>query len=74
MRGAAGGDEVVAERVHEVQQARGAVRVPPGRRELLEVRHLGRADGGAGEAAAGGRRSGGMTGWGELEQAPAGPA
>ena len=53
VRGEAGGDEVMAERVHEVEQARRPVRIPPCRRELLEVRDLGGVDGRGGQAAGG---------------------
>lgn len=46
--GEAGGDEGVAERVHQVEEAGGAVRVPPGGGEAGEVGRLGRGDGGVG--------------------------
>lgn len=48
LRGVAGVDEVVAQRVHEMEEAGGAVRIPPRRGESIEVRDLGWGDGGAG--------------------------
>ena len=40
----AGVDEVVTDRVHEVKETRGTMRVPPGRGESIEVRDLGWGD------------------------------
>lgn len=45
MRGVAARDEGVAEGVHEVEEARGAVGVPPCGGEGVEVSYFGRVDG-----------------------------
>ena len=44
--GEAGADEGVSVRVHEVQESRRTVGIPPGRGEAGEVRNLGGGDGG----------------------------
>lgn len=48
LRGVAGADKVVAERVHEMQDARGAVGVPPLGGQGIEVGNLGGVDRGVG--------------------------
>lgn len=48
LRGVAGADEVVAERVHEMEEAGGAMGVPPGGREGVEVLYFLGVDGGLG--------------------------
>lgn len=45
-------DELEPNRVHEVEESRGTVRIPPGGGEAIEVRYFGGVDGGAGGAVA----------------------
>lgn len=46
----AGLDELETDRVHEVEESGGAVRIPPGGGEAIEVGDFGGVDGGAGGA------------------------
>lgn len=46
----AGLDELETDRVHEVKESGGAVRIPPGGGEAIEVGDFGGVDGGAGGA------------------------
>lgn len=49
-------DELVSQRVHEVEETGRAMRIPPGGCEGVEVRDFGRVDGG-------GRRGGAVGRW-----------